>query len=228
VTEVAGFDAVNSIKRILYLGLDPIHYPCIGEITHWPILRMIPYPLSEPRIDKALRDFPYYSHLIITSKTTVAILQNYLPQLGIDLRCWAEKMTLAVGHITAKHLQGLGVKPLKIAQEETAEGLVNELKQLSLEQAHVFWPHSAKARPVIKNFLSQENICHTTCALYDSSPQTPGDLPSLETFDEIVFTSPSTVEAFLQIFGEFPSKTRCLAIGPITLESLSRNARLRI
>jgi|GEM_PF-3310195 len=25
------------MKRILYLGLDPTHYPSIGEITHWPI-----------------------------------------------------------------------------------------------------------------------------------------------------------------------------------------------
>jgi uroporphyrinogen-III synthase len=39
-------------------------------------------------------------------------------------------------------------------------------------------------------------------------------------FDEIVFTSPSTVAAFKEIFGALPRGKKLVAIGPITEEAL--------
>ncbi len=207
-------------KRILYLGLDPTHYQTNGEITHWPIIQIIPRSFNDPLINETLSNFKSYTHIIITSKTTVAILKDYLPRFGIDLRLWATKLTLAVGRVTAQHLEDCGIIPAKVATEETAEGMIHELQQLSLEHAHVFWPHSSQARPMIKNFLATHHIRHTTCILYDPSPHRPTKLPFLETFDEIVFTSPSTVQAFLHIFGSFPSHIKLTAIGPITAQAL--------
>lgn len=207
-------------KRILYLGLDPTHYSCKGQLTHWPIIQIIPKPLSEPIVYQALRNFQQYSHIILTSKSTVAILRDYLLQMEIDLQLWAQKLTIAVGRVTAQHLQDCGITPIKVAQEETAEGLIHELRQLPLKEAHVFWPHSAQARSVIKDFLVTQKICHTTCVLYDSQPQFPQPLPALGDFDEIVFTSPSTVKAFLQIFGQFPPHAQLIAIGPVTAHFL--------
>ncbi len=203
-------------KRILYLGLDPTYYQANGEIIHWPIIQIIPRPLSESDIHQALSNFKNYSHVIVTSKSTVLILLDYLSQLKIDLQTWVQKTTLAVGQVTAKHLKACGITPTRVAQEETAEGLIEELKQLPLEQAYVFWPHSAQARPVIKEFLVTQNIQHTTCILYDPQPYIPGTLPNLEHMDAVVFTSPSTVKAFLQVFGAFPSHLQLVAIGPVT------------
>jgi len=209
-------------KRILYLGLDPIHYRANGEITHWPIIQIIPRPISDPDIIDALHRFESYSHVIITSKSTVPILREYLYQQSIDLQIWSKKTTLAVGQVTAKHLQACGILAAKVAKEETAEGMIEVLKQMPLEQANVFWPHSAQARPIIKEFLIANGIRHTAAIIYDSRAHVPGKLPLLETFDEIVFTSPSTVEAFLQIFGAFPSHVKLVAIGPVTAHSLTR------
>lgn len=207
-------------KRILYLGLDPTHYSSKDEVIHWPIIQVVPRPLSEPAIHQALCHFEHYSHIIVTSKTTVAILQDYLSQLKIGVQAWAQKVILAVGQVTAKHLQACGITPTIVAQEETAEGIIYELQQLSLEQAHVFWPHSARARLLIKEFLKTQGIRHTTCPLYDTIPQVPQTMPNLEGFDAIIFTSPSTVEAFLQIFGAFPSQVELVAIGPVTARFL--------
>jgi uroporphyrinogen-III synthase len=212
-------------KRVLYLGLDPTHYQSNGQVTHWPIIQIVPRPLSDPSICKAFSHFAHYSHVIVTSKSTVAILQNYLPLHGISLQTWAKKATLAVGQITANHLKAYGITPIRVAQEETAEGIIFELKQISLEQAYVFWPHSSQARSTIKEFLLAQNIHHTTCILYDPKPQIPRELPPLETFEEIVFTSPSTVKAFLQIFGQFPSHARLVSIGPITSRFLEEQKK---
>ena len=215
-------------KHILYLGLDPTHYASNGELTHWPIIQIVPRPLKDPSIHKALSSFEHYSHIIITSKSTVRILQDYLAHLGISLQTWAKKTTLAVGQTTAKYLNACGIAPLIVAQEETAEGIINELKLLSLNQAHIFWPHSSQARGVIKEFLIAQDILHTTCILYDPKPHMPGPLPLLDDFDEIVFTSPSTVEAFLTIFGHFPSHACLIPIGPITGRFLEEQKAYRM
>jgi uroporphyrinogen-III synthase len=211
-------------RRILYLGLDPKHYQLKvkSKVTHCPIIQIVPFSLFEPSIYETLSNFEQYSHFIVTSKTTVGILKQYLSLLGIGLQSWARKATLAVGQVTAEHLKECGITPIRVAHEETAEGLIDELKQLPLEQSHVFWPHSSQARCVIKEFLVDQEIRHTTCILYETKPCVPCNLPKLENFDEIVFTSPSTIDAFLQIFSAFPSHARLVAIGPITAAFLKK------
>lgn len=210
------------VKKILYLGLDPTHYKTDGELAHWPIIRIVPRPLSEPQLHDALKRFEEYTHVIVTSKSTVAILKEYLPLLGIALNRWAHKMTLAVGHVTAKHLEACGIQPARVASEETAEGLVREIETLDHRNAHFFWPHSSKARPLIESYFVKQKIPHTSCILYDPQAQIPKELPQLADYDEIVFTSPSTIDAFLDIFGQFPSHARLTPIGPITERYLER------
>lgn len=208
-------------KRILYLGLDPTHFKTSGEMTHWPIIHILPRPLTDPSVYHALKDFDLYSHILITSKSAVAILHQYLPLMGIPWHTWVDKTTVAIGQVTAMHLKACGITSLQIAQQETAEGLIEVLKELpSLEKAYVFWPHSSQSRPVIKNFLEAYPIRHTTCILYDPKPLLPQVLPNLENFDEIVFTSPSTIDAFFSIFGEFPQHLCLTTIGPITADYL--------
>ena len=56
--------------------------------------------------------------------------------------------------------------------------------------------------------------------LYDTISQVIQPKPNLDHVDEIVFTSPSTVKAFIEIFGVLPRGKKCLAIGPITEQAL--------
>ena len=203
-------------KKILYLGLDPSRYLSNGQVTHWPIIQIVPRPLSDPSIKSALNHFEAFTHVIATSKSTVAILIDYLEQLNIPLHRWAAKETLAVGQATAKHLNACGITPLKVAMDEKAEGIVEELKQLDLTNAHLFWPHSSKARLVIEEFCTSRAVRLTSCTLYDPKTHIPSELPQLKDFHEIVFTSPSTVDAFLEIFGACPSHACLTTIGSIT------------
>ncbi len=215
-------------RRILYLGLDPQHYrqQVKGEIVHWPIIQIVPRPLSDPLLQEALLRFPLYSHLIVTSKSTVNILATYLPLLGIPH--WQDKQTVAVGKVTAAALIKEGIHPCRIAREETAEGVAAELEQLDLKEAHLFWPHSSQARRVLKDFLVDRSLCHTTCVLYDPVPRLMDPLPHLEDFDRVVFTSPSTVDAFFQLFKTWPDRLEFAAIGPITAHYLqTRNGQSR-
>jgi len=62
----------------------------------------------------------------------------------------------------------------------------------------------------------------TAIDLYRTVFQRPDPVPSLEEMEEIVFTSPSTVEAFLQIYGQIPKNIKITAIGPVTQNVLSK------
>lgn len=208
-------------RKILYLGLDPLYYQGEGEVVHWPIIEIIPRPLSDPALQESLLSFDRYSHVVITSKSTVSILDSYLQLLGFEREHWKEKVILAVGKVTASHLRDLQIIPTHICQEESAEGMIEVLSHLNLEGAYLFWPHSSKARPLISRFLEEKRVCFSECLLYEPRAReetTP--LPDVNSFDEIVFTSPSTVEAFLKIFETFPVGPQLSPIGPVTAQKL--------
>ena len=108
-----------------------------------------------------------------------------------------------------------------IPKAETAEGIIQELDKQDLENVHFFWPHSALSRPVLSEYFTLKNHPFDEIVLYDTLPQKPGPLPSEEAFDQIIFTSPSTVDAFLKLFGKFPEGKVLKAIGPVTAKYLT-------
>lgn len=206
-------------KRLLYLGLDPSHCPLDGEITHFPIIEVVPRPLSE--VKAALLPFQKYTHVVITSKTAVSILRDYLALLNISISTWNEKLTLAVGAVTALYLREAGVKNMLVATDEKAEGVVALFDELSLTQeAYFFLPRSSLSRSVIPDELIKRGVRYRGCALYDTV--TKREIPTIDLtlFDEIVFTSPSTVKAFWELFGAPPRGKRLTPIGPVTREAL--------
>jgi uroporphyrinogen-III synthase len=186
-------------RKILYLGLEmPAHLA--EKALHCPIISVVPRDPTE-----CLTLFPPCTHLVVTSKSSVRILQN----LGLDLR---SKVTIAVGQQTANLL------PVAhhVAAEECAEGVVALLRGLDLREAQLFWPHAAKARSVISDYCREAGVRLSECILYDTVVRMPHPLPDLSIFEEIVFTSPSCVDAFIEIFGPLPREKRLTAIGPVT------------
>jgi uroporphyrinogen-III synthase len=201
-------------KRILYLGLDPVNLNRKGQITHIPLIQIVPYPLEQ--LENILINFPQFTHIIFTSKSAISIIIPYLEKLGFRNANWSNKIIAAVGQASAKQLQKYGLKVDIIAKEETAEGLITGMEALSFKHSHVFWPHSKLSRPLLKDYFLNQNIQLTECALYDTIPLRPCPLPELEDFDEIIFTSPSTIDAFLMFYNHLPKNKILTSIGPIT------------
>ena len=120
---------------------------------------------------------------------------------------------IAIGTATAALLKELGFSSL-VPEDETAEGVVDILKSINIKNA--LYLHSSRARDVISHYLKSNHIACFQAPLYDTVMQKIQPVPSLDSFDEIVFTSPSTVDAFLEIFKQLPHNKTLTAIGPIT------------
>lgn len=200
------------MKKVLYLGTDPRHFESAGEIVHFPVIKIVPRSFNE--VKQALDELPYFTHLVFTSKNAVDIFFSYC-KANLE-----NKILIAIGKVTALHLTSHGFPPQLVSPEETQEGMIELLKEKNLENAYLFLPQSSLSRPLLVHFLHEKKIRYRALTLYDTECIHPETIPDLATFDEIIFTSPSTVTAFFQIFSAVPQHVTCIAIGPVTQQTL--------
>ncbi|MGC1878916.1 MAG: uroporphyrinogen-III synthase [Rhabdochlamydiaceae bacterium] len=209
------------MKTILYLGTDPTQFESQGHLRghliHYPVIKIVPRPLDHPELKQAYGDLDAYTHLLFTSKNSVKVFSGHLTTLNRSLET---KVIIAIGVVTAAHLSRLGLSPQFVAQEETQEGVVQLLGTMNLENSYFFMPRSSLSRPILVNFFQQRYIRYQACDLYDTVAQALEPKPNLDEVEEIVFTSPSTVSAFLEIFGSLPKGKKLIAIGPVTEQVL--------
>ncbi len=201
-------------KQVLYLGT---HCPLPQEgevITHMPLIEIQPRPFVDFPIQECLQEFPRFTHIIITSRNTIPILQEYLDRIGY-LSLWENKITIAVGKATERALRESGLHHTLVAKEERAEGIITVLQEIDTRDAYFFWPHSGQARLLISDYLQSHSIHYKSCSLYDPIPKSAAEI-KLDFFDEIVFTSPSVVDAFFSCHDIIPSHLILRTIGPIT------------
>ncbi len=219
-------DAIMPMETVLYLGTDPSQFEaqgnCRGHLIHYPVIQVVPRSLDNLEVRRAFDDLREYTHFLFTSKNAVEIFFSHIKKLSLSLDLFQDKSVIAIGKITALHLRRQGVELNHIAQQETQEGVIDLLKKFDLENAYLFLPRSALSRPVLINYLIERGIRHQACDLYDTKTQRLEPKPDLKSVDTIVFTSPSTVKAFLEIFGKFPEGKKMLAVGPITEEALQK------
>jgi len=184
----------------LYLGL---RKPPGEHIVHFPVIAIEMLQRECPEIEAC-------DWVIVTSQTTVEAL---------DLTMLHGKVLFAVGEKTAKALRQGGLSVDFIPKEETQEGIIDILKTLSFKNKKIFCGGSSLSRPILKNFLKDEEfydpiLYHTKIAF--------GKKPPLANFQEVIFTSPSTVAGFCEAYaGEIiPEKLKLTPIGKVTERSL--------
>lgn len=185
------------LSRVLYLGTDPSHYE--KEVVHCPLIETKPLPLPET----VLIDWEAFTHIILTSPNAARILASQKPLQSKEI--------LAIGKGTAR-----GLSCSAIAFPETQEGMIELLKKTPLENSYILYPRSSIARPLLAGYLKAAGLRHQICDLYETVYLKPNPIPSLDDFDEIVFTSPSTIKAFAALYGAIPQNKKLTCIGPVT------------
>lgn len=191
----------NSNKsKTLYLGIDPP-----PGVFHYPVIRVEPMALPQ----EALSMWERSTHGLFTSKNAV----RFWPLSG------KERIGIAIGPATASSMRSAW-RDLRIPEQTTQEGIVFLLEEMDLRHAFLFYPHSHRARPLLVEYLKRRNLSFYHFALYKTVLQRPDLAIDLSDFEEIVFTSPSTVEAFFHIFKNIPDHIRCRSIGPVTQRAL--------
>lgn len=192
---------------ILYLGLDPSRWKTNKSILHYPVIQIVPHK------ERCLTDVSSVTHLLFTSRSAAMLWDTFTNQ-----------QIVAVGEATAFVLREKGVCPV-VAPHATQEGVIELLSTWGLRGAYIVWPRSSKARDILADYLSSlEPLTRSLIIdLYETHYQKLEPVPSLDRVEEIVFTSPSTVEGFLRIYGSLPKEKKLTAIGPVTGQAIAAN-----
>lgn len=217
------------MKRVLYLGLRKP--PNKEGWIHFPVIHVEPLKLESGEVTSLVDESDW---ILFTSQTSVEFLLNL-----VEKRFFSTKVIFSIGEITAKALRNKGLHVDFIPHEETQEGMISLFKTFSLKNKKIFCGRSSLSRPEIKNYLDNEGCLFTDPVLYETKVCFDNALrPPLHEIDEVIFTSPSTVEGFREAYrGETLPKDLILTpIGPVTerkmhdiltLNPLSSNTTLK-
>lgn len=208
------------LKTVLYLGLEAPKEREGRQVWHMPVIQIVPRPSSDSKIVDFYVDLRRYTHAIFTSKSAVRLFFQHLVFFGYGVADLARMQMVVVGKATAAELSKHGGRVAFIATEETAEGVCRVIDAEISAQSYCCWGRSALARTVITDFLMARGCAYQDCIFYDTHCVYPADIAPLDAVDEIVFSSPSTVEGFCRVYGAIPWDKKLTTLGPVTEKQL--------
>ena len=130
-----------------------------------------------------------------------------------------EAKVASVGPVTSHELKTRGVFPDFESPTESAEGLIDFF--CTQPQARILLPRSDKGLKVLSDALVEAGHSVTDLPVYRNIPEPYPVIQNLQDYDKVVFTSPSTVEAFKAIYKAEDSKHLLLvAKGKTTYEAI--------
>lgn len=213
-------------RKCLYMGLNPERFLPAGELTHMPLIEILPKSYEKELL---LREIQRSTHLIFTSPTSVKIFFENLKRENEGLNALKNKRFIVVGHATALALQRHHFHASYISKEESQEGVIELLKQIPrLKEGFVLYLKSALARPFLKNYLIEGHIQHSCLDLYDTALVKLKKYPDLSSYDDLVFTSSSCVKSFFENGLKLLDHQKVICRGKVTQKTLDSYSQMAI
>jgi len=204
--------ADSFVDGLRVAGFEPIYFPVI-EIR--PIE-------NNPALDRALDKLNCYEWVVFTSVNGVdVVFGRYSPLL---LGRVSGVKFAAIGPKTAEALKARGVTPDFVPEEYVAEAILPGLGDL--QNKWVLLPRAEIARKALPETIVKAGGTVHEIAVYKTLPTQP-DIEGLAALksgvDWITFTSPSTVQNFVEIVRQqnldpfkLANNPKIACIGPIT------------
>ncbi|OED35766.1 uroporphyrinogen-III C-methyltransferase [PVC group bacterium (ex Bugula neritina AB1)] len=186
--------------KVLYTGLDSSRYKSHANICH--------YPLIETKVKEDVPqniNLDQFEAVIFTSREAVKYFFQLYPNVTISV-------ALAIGSGTARSLEKRGIEVKHLPKTPDSKAMLGLIDKLPYDS------YLYLCSCLSKNSL-HDNIKVTSLPIYDVG-FIKQDVLDLSQFERIVFTSPSTVNSFLEIYGKLPKYTLFEVLGPLTRDHL--------
>ena len=170
--------------------------------------------------------------IVFTSPTTIVSLNKFYPDFIKNLDC---KLAV-IGNKTGKLAEENGMKVDLMPDDFTAEGLIEEFKKRNITKKTIGIPRTASARPTLPEGLEKLGNTVILAEAYKSlfpmdEKKVKGLIEKIEKneIDAITFTSPLTVENFLEVSKDKTKLAKTIddnlmtvCIGPVTAKVLEK------
>jgi uroporphyrinogen III methyltransferase / synthase len=200
-----------------------------ARVINFPTIKIVP-PVSYDGLDRAIAELSAYQWIIFTSANGVVFFLRRLKELGRDIRDLKGLRICTIGPATAAPLEHLGIRVDLVPDEFISEGVVKAFKKINLRRSRILLPRAEAARDVIPEGLAKLGTKVDVVTAYRTvnSGKDKAELVSLINegkVDVITFTSPSTVENFMEIMGQdyvTPKGVKIACIGPVTAAAVKK------
>lgn len=179
-----------------------------ANYIHTPLIEIVSVD-DDTQLRRAIADIDSYDYVLFTSRYAA----KYVGALSV-----MHTRIVSIGRTTTKALHQIGVEEVDEVEEDNSYGVLSWFSSQS--RGRVLIPRSNLALPIIPEGLRQlgfEVDCVT--AYINRMPEHPKKV-NLDEIDRIVFTSPSTIDNFIRLYGALPEKKELVTRGPITEQHL--------
>lgn len=223
VGDVVATESRNALQRTLYTGSQAPKADSGESITHTPLIKIAKAELSETQ-QALLNDFPF-DWIVLTSRYGV---KYFFEQCGSAIKERAANLRFAtVGPVTSAELAKWGLTPQIESPSQSAAGILEAFKQQSITGKRILLPRSDKGIASLAEGLRLTGNFVTDIAVYHNTPNPEARQVDLNIFDKIVFSSPTGVEAFINLYKKLPEDILLVAKGPTTTIKLRENETLQ-
>lgn len=220
VGDVVEFESKKVKQTVLLTGTNNEDYKGYDQVVHTPLIS-IKKTISNDKILK--EELNSYDWIIFTSRYGVRFFFESLDQLEVDIRALASIKIASVGNVTTAELRKNRIKPDLESTTESAEGIVNHFRENRISNQKILLPRSNKGL----KFLSEELLALGNnvidVAIYENEPNKDAPIVDLSSFQKILFSSPSGVEAFNHLYGDLPSGIQLIARGKTTEDKIKES-----
>lgn len=207
-------DWFGSKKNVLVLGNHPQRYTHLGNIIHRRVIDCVAledYSDTDARLQAPLP----FDWLVFTSVNGAKHLFERLFHIGKDIRALGQVKIAAIGQSTAGRLRDYGLCPDLVPEDESSTGLVKVFAQQNMKGQRVLLPTAEVSSQELPQGLQQMGATVEKWTVYRTVDIDPGDIDFVY-IDEVLFTSGSTVKAFIRRYETLPSGVKAWALGPPT------------
>jgi uroporphyrinogen III methyltransferase/synthase len=189
--------------RWLYLGTNPADCKEVGLVIHAPLIHIIEI---EPGIEekKVLMGLDQFERIIFTSRYSVDYFFNWLFKVGLDVRSISHLSIDAIGHVTSEALRAKGLNITPLSADESSDGMLKYYKENDISGQRILLPRSDKGLGILPDGLGALGNEVTVLTVYRNEKPQNLIIQNLDDFYGVVFTAPTTVSRFFEVYGSFP------------------------
>lgn len=214
-------DWFSGKPRILVVGTHPEKYAHLGSIVHRPMIKLLPIE-DYTQTDKTLQRLSDFDWLVFTSTNGVKFFFQRLFDISLDARALGNAKVAAIGSTTAEMLSSFAILADIQPTEETSVGMLKEFEKIGVQDKKVLLVRPEDTPPALSEGLTELGAKCEQVAVYENIEIEPQQI-DFDAIDRILFTSASTVRAFVKYFHSVPDHIKALCLGPPTLEEAKKH-----
>ncbi|MCD7973606.1 MAG: uroporphyrinogen-III C-methyltransferase [Candidatus Azobacteroides sp.] len=205
----------------LVTGTGSEQYVPSKHVVHTPLISI--RKTKEKKLHKLLAKEPVnYDWIIFTSRYGVRFFFEILQEIKADARALGKVKIASVGKTTTAELNKFHIYPDIESATGSAEGLVNYFEEKQIKRNKILLPRSDKGLKYLSEKLEQLENDITDIPIYHNTINKEVVKTDLTRFRKIIFSSPSGVEAFKELYGELPEGIQLIAKGQTTENRLKQ------